>query len=273
MNSMSRQIKFEEVKELEYDLLSEFDRFTRENDIMYFLSGGSCLGAIRHEDFIPWDDDIDVCMLRKDYDKLVRLIEKNRSLPGKDEYRFLLPLDDNYIYPYMKLVNSNTVVYEKDIQSRFATGVWMDIFPMDVWPDDKEELKKIMRKHNFYKTMNKIYVAGNLSTTGKRVIGCLGKILYAIAFQRKDYKYWNRKILELNKPCEGTYVGDRIWPVKDKEFFTKEVFAKPVYKKFHKGEFPVPVGYEEYLSKMYGNYMQLPKPEDRVFHDFTGYMK
>ena len=74
-------------------------------------------------------------------------------------------------------------------------------------------------------------------------------------------------------PCEGTNVGDRIWPVEDKEFFSKEVFSEAKYVKFRDGMFPIPVGYEEYLSKMYGDYMKLPKEEDRVFHDFEGYIK
>lgn len=273
MVKYTKTISFEEVQSLGYELLKEFDTFSKEHGLTYFLSGGSCLGAIRHQDFIPWDDDIDVCMLRKDYDKLLSIVKRHREIPGKEEFKFFLPLDQNYIYPYAKLVNTDTIVYEKDIQQKFATGVWMDIFPMDVWPDDKKELKRIMQKHNFYKMMNKIYVAGNLSSVKKKILAIIGKAGYKLLFPKKDYLYWNRKIIELVRPCNGTYVGDRIWPVKDKEFFSKKVFEKPVYKKFRDQEFPVPAGYEEYLTKMYGNYMQLPKEKDRVYHDFKGYKK
>ena len=235
MKEYKKKIEFKEIQSLEYNLLKRFDEFAKENNIMYFLSGGSCLGAVRHQDFIPWDDDIDVCMLRKDYDKLIALVKDNRYLDTERKYKFLLPLDDNYIYPYMKLVDDSTIVFEKDIKRQYATGVWMDIFPMDIWPDEKETLRKIMKKHRFYKMMNKIYVAGNLTTMRN--------------------------------------VGDRIWPVEDKEFFSKEVFSEAKYVKFRDGMFPIPVGYEEYLSKMYGDYMKLPKEEDRVFHDFEGYIK
>ena len=100
-----------------------------------------------------------------------------------------------------------------------------------------------------------------------------GKGAYKILFRNKDYKYWNKKVIDMVTPCEGTYVGDRIWPVEDKEFFSKEVFSEAKYVKFRDGMFPIPVGYEEYLSKMYGDYMKLPKEEDRVFHDFEGYIK
>ena len=253
--------------------LNELVEFAKENNIMYFLSGGSCLGAVRHQDFIPWDDDIDVCMLRKDYDKLIALVKDNRYLDTERKYKFLLPLDDNYIYPYMKLVDDSTIVFEKDIKRQYATGVWMDIFPMDIWPDEKETLRKIMKKHRFYKMMNKIYVAGNLTTMKKSILNIIGKGAYKILFRNKDYKYWNKKVIDMVTPCEGTYVGDRIWPVEDKEFFSKEVFSEAKYVKFRDGMFPIPVGYEEYLSKMYGDYMKLPKEEDRVFHDFEGYIK
>ena len=240
MKKYKKKIEFKEIQSLEYNLLKRFDEFAKENNIMYFLSGGSCLGAVRHQDFIPWDDDIDVCMLRND--KLIALVKDNRYLDTERKYKFLLPLDDNYIYPYMKLVDDSTIVFEKDIKRQYATGVWMDIFPMDIWPDEKETLRKIMKKHRFYKMMNKIYVAGNLTTMRKSILNIIGKGAYKILFRNKDYKYWNKKVIDMVTPCEGTYVGDRIWPV-------------------------------EYLSKMYGDYMKLPKEEDRVFHDFEGYIK
>lgn len=273
MKKFKNKIGHKEIQSLEYDILKEFDKFARENNLQYFLSGGSCLGAIRHQDFIPWDDDIDVCMLREDYDRLLELVKSQRKMEEKPEYEFCLPLDRDYVYPFIKIVNRDTLVYEKDIQHRFLLGVWMDIFPMDIWPDDKKTIKRIMRKHNFYKLMNKIYIAGNLTSGKKKFLNIIGKIGYNILFHGKDYRYWNKKIIDLVTPCQGTYVGDRIWPVKDKEFFSKEVFEKPVYKKFRDQEFPVPVGYEEYLTKMYGDYMQLPKEKDRIYHDFKGYKK
>ncbi len=116
MKEYKKKIEFKEIQSLEYNLLKRFDEFAKENNIMYFLSGGSCLGAVRHQDFIPWDDDIDVCMLRKDYDKLIALVKDNRYLDTERKYKFLLPLDDNYIYPYMKLVDDSTIVFEKDIK-------------------------------------------------------------------------------------------------------------------------------------------------------------
>lgn len=273
MEKFKHKIEHKEIQDLEFDILKEFDKFAKKNKLKYFLSGGSCLGAVRHHDFIPWDDDIDVCMLRSDYDRLMELVKNHRKMEGKPQYEFCLPLDENYVYPFIKIVNRDTLVYEKDIQHRFLLGVWMDIFPIDIWPDDKRTIKKIMRKHNFYKFMNKVYVAGNLTTKKKKILNFIGKIGYNVLFYGKDYRYWNKKIIDLVSPCEGNYLGDRIWPVKNKEFFSKKVFEREIYIEFRDGKFPIPIGYKEYLKKMYGNYMQLPKEKDRVYHDFIGYKK
>ncbi len=111
----------------------------------------------------------------------------------------------------------------------------------------KRNIKKNHEKHRFYKMMNKIYVAGNLTTMKKSILNIIGKGAYKILFRNKDYKYWNKKVIDMVTP-EGTYVGDRIWPVEDKEFSLKKYFQRQ-------------------------NMLITEKEEDRVFHDFEGYIK
>ena len=84
MEKFKNKIGHKEIQSLEYDILKEFDKFARKNNLQYFLSGGSCLGAIRHQDFIPWDDDIDVCMLREDYDRLLELVKNQRKMGNQN---------------------------------------------------------------------------------------------------------------------------------------------------------------------------------------------
>lgn len=266
------RITLKEIQELEYNILKEFDAFAKENNIKYFLCGGTLLGAIRHEGFIPWDDDIDICLLREDYDRMISLVREKRTFQNKPQYRFCLPLDDNYIYPYVKIVDDSTIVYEKDINHKFCLGVWIDIFPMDSWPESKKEIGKALKKHSKYKFFNKIYVAGHLSSVQKKIIGTIGKIGYAIICHGKTYKYWVSKMLSLIEPSQSEIVGNRAWPNKDKEMFNKKIFEDIEYRKFVDQKFPVPIGYDEYLTKMYGDYMQIPKQEDRIYHDFEGYV-
>lgn len=265
------RIDLEEIQRIEYNILKEFNKFAKKNDIKYFLCGGTLLGAVRHNDFIPWDDDIDVCLLREDYNKLISLVKNHRKL-NNDRYYFYLPLDENYIYPYIKIVDKKTIVYEKDIDHQFCLGVWIDVFPMDAWPESKQEINRVLKKHERYKFFNKIYVAGNLSSVQKKILAVIGRIGYKILFHGKDSQFWIKKMLSLIQPSQSNIVGNRSWPTKDKEMFNKEIFSEAIYHQFRDEKFPIPIGYDEYLSKMYGNYMQIPKPEDRVYHDFEGYV-
>ncbi len=248
----------------------------------------------------------------------MKLVKENRYI-GNTTYKFCLPLDDNYIYPYIKIVDTNTIVYEKDIKKEYCLGVWIDIFPLDEFPKTNPEIKKIVKKHSIYKFFNKIYVSGNLSTTLKKVIAFFAKIFYSITCFNKDNKYWINKILSLVKNYNSNYVGNLVWPNQYREIFDKsvyssitcfnkdnkywinkilslvknynsnyvgnlvwpnqyrEIFDKSVYSstleyQFEDDLFPIPSGYDEYLTYMYGNYMELPKPEDRVFHDFEAYI-
>lgn len=272
MDKYDHIITHDEIQKLEYQILKAFDKFCKENDLKYYLCGGTLLGAIRHNGFIPWDDDIDVCMLREDYDRLHDLVKNNRRLKDNSKYRFILPLDDNYEYPFTKLVDDTTVVYEKNISKKFAIGVWVDIFPMDPWPKGDKNIKASLKKHERYKFFNKIYIAGNYRTKKEQNLGRIGKFVYSIICHNKTSQYWVKKMLESIEPSDSNFIGNRAWPNKDRDIFDKKVFEHTLYQKFVDQEFPIPSGYHEYLTNMYGNYMQIPKPEDRIYHDFEGYV-
>lgn len=230
-----KRISSQEIQSLELNILKSFKTFAQKNNIIYYLCGGTLLGAIRHKGFIPWDDD-------------------------------------NYIYPYIKIVDTNTIVYEKDIKKEYCLGVWIDIFPLDEFPKTNTEIKKVVKKHSIYKFFNKIYVSGNLSTTTKKVIAFFAKIFYSIICFNKDNKYWVTKILLLVQNYDSNYIGNLVWPNQYREIFNKSIYSTTLECQFEDDLFPIPSGYDEYLTNMYGNYMELPKPADRVFHDFEAYI-
>lgn len=265
-----KKITSKEIQQREYNILKEFNKFAKEHNLKYFLSGGTMLGAVRHQGFIPWDDDIDICMLREDYDKLINLVKDQRML--NRDYKFCLPLDNDYIYPYTKVIDTNTIVYEKDIKPKHCLGVWLDIFPIDACPEKEEDKKMLLKKHARYKFFNKICVAGNLSTTKKKIIAFIGKFGYKMLFFNKDSKYWIKKMLDLLELKDSKYFGNLAWPNQEREIFVKEIFDEVIYWQFEDDKYPIPAKYDAYLTKMYGNYMQLPKEEDRIIHDFDGYI-
>lgn len=266
-----KRISSQEIQSLELNILKSFKTFAQKNNIIYYLYGGTLLGAIRHKGFIPWDDDIDICIPRNSYNKLIKLVKENRYIENT-AYKFCLPLDDNYIYPYIKIVDTNTIVYEKDIKKEYCLGVWIDIFPLDEFPKTNTEIKKVVKKHSIYKFFNKIYVSGNLSTTTKKVIAFFAKIFYSIICFNKDNKYWVTKILLLVQNYDSNYIGNLVWPNQYREIFNKSIYSTTLECQFEDDLFPIPSGYDEYLTNMYGNYMELPKPADRVFHDFEAYI-
>lgn len=134
---MKKKLSLDQVKETALQLLIYVDRICEENDLKYSLYYGTLLGAVRHKGFIPWDDDIDIVMLRPDYDKLL-------SILAKDETYLLLDQSTrpDYRYTFAKLVDSNTYLESTQFYSGEdpELGVFLDIFPLDGVPENQEEL-------------------------------------------------------------------------------------------------------------------------------------
>ena len=114
--------------------------------VKYFLSYGSLIGAVRHKGFIPWDDDMDICMLRDDYEKL-----QDYMIAHPDERYELMSYKNNvnYVYPFMKVQDNHTYLVEEDVRIDSDMGIYVDIFPVDGYEDDqafKDKMTKIIKK-------------------------------------------------------------------------------------------------------------------------------
>lgn len=243
-----------------------------ENGISYFLCGGTLLGAVRHNGYIPWDDDIDIMLLRPDYLKLLSVLESS------DTYRCLSMYNQNdYFYPFAKVVDLSTEIIEKNSDYKIQNyGVYVDIFPIDSLPNDNE------KRHVYYQRMLKIRKAYYLSLSKK--IPTVGNPLrYAPKFclwifsRIKGWKYWLSKIEELanmysNENSE--YVGCVVAGYGEKETYHRFLYDKQIRVPFEEYIFAIPQGYDEYLTCLYGDYMKLPPIEQRVTrHDFIAYLR
>lgn len=255
-----REIQFEEMKKIELNILIYFTEVCEENNLRYYLGGGTLLGAVRHKGFIPWDDDIDVMMPRPDFQKLLSLSINNEN------YNIIKPGTAGYYYNFAKLVDTRTILEEKGIKLIDGLGVYIDIFPLDGMPETPDARKKRFKE---------------LNSIRKRINNtCLLKP----KFHRNPFAYLNAcRIYNSNKNIDlsslqkkyldsalknsfddsefvfaagGAYGARDIFPGK---WFEKEIelqFENLSVKAFN--------GYDFYLAQLYGDYMTLPPEDKRV---------
>lgn len=247
------------------DLLFEFDRICRKYNLKYFIMGGSLIGAIRHNGFIPWDDDIDVAMLREDYEKFLK-VGVNEL---KDPYMLQLPwTDEGYYYSFAKIRNKDTsAVCTTFRYAEFNQGIFMDIFPLDnCIKDDLEErfnmINKLNRENSTHMRMSNPYMS---EADKKRVAELSGKSPMEIYNEIQEiatkYKY-----------IETEYVNTAVFTAYkyDTLVYKKEWLNETIDKDFEGFLFPIPKGYDGALRVQYGDYMQLPPVEKRGTEHFDG---
>lgn len=258
------------------DVLKEFIKICEENHLTYFCAGGTVLGTVRHKGMIPWDDDIDINMPRPDFDRFFEIC-RNRDMGN---YEIVTPENTpDYPLHFCKMCNRNTTLIE-DHNVPCLIGLYIDIFPMDGTCDDVEDAYAIMQ--HYHKLKNRLQAISTHNTFADYLKLLLtpkewGRFVYKTIgfFARKQYRkslierldaicrshsYENAKTVTL---YSGAYGRRDIYP---KEWFrgtTKAVFEGV--------EVDLPVDYEEYLSQLYGDYMQLPPVEQRISHHTKAY--
>lgn len=252
----------EELKNVELEILKNFIEICNKLNLTYYLDCGTLLGAIRHKGFIPWDDDIDVIMPRPDYDEFM---QKAGELLKPEYFLQNYNTDKQFQQAFSKIRDSRTTFIEKEIINLDINhGIYIDIFPLDGYnPENEEQNKK--NEENFYLLRLQ---------TQRRFEGF--KILpeKQEKFKISDKKYGKMTNYELNIEKEKIakqYDYDKCKYVKsyysdfaDNTPIPKEIFEKGELKPFESIMANVPQGYDEYLERLYGDYMKLPPLEKRV---------
>ena len=254
--------KLSDMQKVQLDLLRELDRVCRENGIRYYLAFGTCLGALRHGGFIPWDDDIDVLMPYEDTRKLLKIRKK-----FSDRY-FLQSkeTDRNYESIAMRLRDSETTLIEKDDEGLDINhGIYIDIYPYYNAPVTKVGLLiNIWRSY-----LLKILVADRVPYNHGQLLKYLTRVVLWL-FRNSDKKkiscYLRHKLADEKGGREILdYFGQDV-TLLSAITYPKEWFGEPKLVEFEGELFYAPTEPEKYMTRRYGDYMKLPPEEDRVKH-------
>lgn len=257
------QLNLEEIRIVELDLLRYFRDFCHKHDIRYFLSNGTLLGAVKYKGFIPWDDDIDVFVPRADYDRLISIF--------KDDNRYKLfsyERNSDFRFPFSKLCDMTTRKQESNINNGVELGLDIDIFPLDYFEGDlstaTREMKKISR-YMFRLGLTKLSRPDSLNPVKRFIKGVAIKLC-----KIRGSKHYIEKILKCRNTTnaeKNQYMGCKLWCVyREREIIPREVFSDTVEVEFEGEIFSAPVGYDEYLSRLYGDYRKDPPKEEQVTH-------
>lgn len=262
-----REINTEELKKIQLEILDFTSDFCEKNGINYWLDGGTLIGAIRHGGYIPWDDDIDIGMLREDFIRFFNEFNKsNERYVAKT-----IDVNKDFTYACGKVLDTQTILYEPD-ESGNKISVNIDVFVYDNAPDNESELKKFYDKRDFYRKLNNLRTSVSVAN-GRGLDGISKKIAkfilkpfpknyFAIKFSNNAKRYNSMKCDSI-----GNFVGYARFRC------NKRVFNSFPLHEFEGKQYRIPVGYDEYLTQFYGDYMQLPPVEERVsHHTFKAYI-
>lgn len=246
----------ENLRKLQLNLLKmliKLDKILTENNIEYFLIGGSALGAVRHEGFIPWDDDIDIGVLREDFEKMERILSESKLLGMK------------YCKIGNNIIPNAPIGYLYDISDKnldIKDVPTIDIFPIDGVPENR-----FLRKIQKYTSLAyHLSISQSVANNRGKKIKIISKVILKITpkFMFKLYQKILKKIIvnwdiKEVKNCVNIFGQAKY----DKEIMPKRYMGKPKYIKFESRRFPVPELTHEYLKHLYGDYMKLPEEKDR----------
>lgn len=264
------------MQKLLLQLMIKFHEVCEKHGLIYNMCGGTLLGAVRHKGFIPWDDDLDVCMPRADYDKFIRIIE----CEYKGQIVMEKPFDECYSGPFVKIGMLETVLFEVGKIGRYAKrNLYIDVFPVDGYPDENnkitrlylDNIQSIIKKWSW--TVSKIKPS-TLSWWRKPFV-IVKFFLYSYYRFQGPHKYV-KQFLELTQKYkfEDCDVVTLNWGYWGREWITKDKFLNRKLYDFEGYKFWSVRDYDDWLTRFYGDYMTPPPPEKRVqYHGYKLYVK
>lgn len=273
-SNMKKVEDIEKIQNLLYELMNEFHRICEENNLYYSIFGGTLLGAIRHQAIIPWDDDIDVCMPRKDYEKFCELVN--------DKYSYRLIVEKfpqkNYVYNFAKFCLKDSLLIENELLHKYSMGkLYIDVFPIDGYPPKEQEKQHFDKLRLNKKIIGKIVCKIKPSKIWWKkpfvIIRALERFLYRVV----GYKHFLKTSIDESEKYDFDnyeYVSMQGAGWYEKGKLKKETFMRRKLYKFGNLEVWGIEDYDEHLTRLYGDYMTPPPEEKRKSnHSYDLYLE
>lgn len=269
-----KQIGIDEMKALELDILVQFAQYCDKHNLRYYLYAGTLLGAVRHQGFIPWDDDIDVVMPRPDYERFQELAMRE---PVSDHIEvFSRQTSESCFVPFIKLIDSRTDGQEQYLDKKFHNGIWIDVFPLDGVPEESQERKAFIAAQQ--KDLKRFNHCNRMIVFTPNPLKLAKRTMIHLLYHHADSRGIAAR-LEANAQKysydDSRYIGVTVFGGGHNNVIEKAGFEESVSLPFEGHQFKVPGTYRQYLAHLFGpDYMTPPPVRKRTqAHCYIGWWK
>jgi len=263
--------ELKKIQKISLRMAEEFYAFCESHQLTCYLCGGGCIGAVRNAGMIPWDDDLDFFMPRKDYETVLRLWKEERN-----EGRYFLETASRDMVPHTLFFKirdrETTCIYDEQQDVNTVHGVALDVLPLDGYPSRRlDRMKQVA-----WACVYSLFRAQLIPRNHGRVYAIVSRVLLSLVRSREiRYRIWRYAEKQMTKfpidACEG--VTELCSGLKYmKNYYPKGIFAKALRVPFENTFLPVPIGYDAYLRIAFGDYMKLPPENARIPHHDAGYL-
>ena len=275
MDYEGQELNLREIQIGEYNILKKIHDICTKLNLKYYLFYGTLLGAVRHEGFIPWDDDIDIIMPRDDYSVLIDYFINNET-ELKPLKLFHYRTNPEYIYPIARISDSRySLVFNNT--KEYGLGLFVDVYPLDGCGNTKKEAERIWKKNKNAKFWVGVYGINKFKKSTKSPLRSFLKFAAITVVKLMNIP---KKIASLDhkasirKFSDNKYVGCTAWEVSGLGYFKKELLDSSVLLKFEDSYFNAPSKYDEVLKETYGDYLKMPSEDNRIpHHEYRAFLK
>lgn len=239
------------------DMMKDIDKICKKHKIKYYLAYGSCIGAVRHKGFIPWDDDFDIMIKYDQYEEFLKYCKE--ELNAEKYFVQTLDTDKNYYLSFAKIRNIQTTMINKSAKEvDMVNGVYIDIFPIVGYPNSKY-------KQKIFEINRAFVLSANRNVINNKCLSFLFRLILKLVGKKNIIKYCTKECIKYNcNECDkiiSVFDGDGV----DINITTNEILGNPKYVQFEDMKLPVPEKTDEYLTHIYGDYMKMPSVGDRNY--------